>query len=327
MRAVIVTEPGGPDQLEIVDRPRPEPGADEVLIAVRATSVNGADLLQRRGGYPPPRGAGDILGLEAAGEVIAVGDDVTTCTVGDRVCGLLPAGGYADYAVLPEPLVLPLPDTVSWTQAGGLAEVYSTAFDNMVTRGGLRAGETVLIHGIASGVGTAAKLLAVRMGARVFGTASTQAKRDAAEDLGASATIDYTDEDFVERVADLTDGHGVDVIVDVVGGPYLQRNLDCLALEGRLVVVSVIGGSEAEISLRQLMVRRLTITGSTLRARPVAAKALVAEAMRSDVLPGFADGSLQVVIDSVHDLDDVATAHRTLEEGDHVGKVILHVSG
>lgn len=326
MRAVIVTEPGDPDQLEIVDRPRPEPGAGEVLVAVRATSVNGADLLQRRGGYPPPEGASDVLGLEAAGEVVELGADVSTCEIGDRVCGLLPAGGYADYALLPHQLVLPLPDEVSWTQAGGLAEVYSTAFDNMITRGGLRGGETVLIHGVASGVGTAATQLAVRLGARVIGTASTDAKRAAAEDLGASATIDYTDEDFVERVADLTDGRGVDVVVDVVGGPYLRRNLDSLALEGRLVVVSVIGGSDAEIPLRQLMARRLTITASTLRARAVPAKARVADALRRAVMPGFADGSLKVVVDSVHDLDDVADAHRTLEAGDHVGKVILHVN-
>lgn len=327
VRAVIVTEPGGPDQLQIVDRPTPTPTSGEVLVKVRSTSVNGADLLQRRGGYPPPAGASDVLGLEAAGEIVELGDGVSTWHVGDRVCGLLPAGGYAEYALLPEQLLLPLPAELSWTQAGGLAEVYSTAYDNMITRARLRAGETVLIHGVASGVGTAATQLAVRLGARVLGTASTDDKRRAAEHLGADATIDYTEEDFVERVADLTDGRGVDVIVDVVGGPYLQRNLDSLALEGRLVVVSVIGGADAELSLRQLMARRLTITASTLRARSVAAKALVAAAMRRDVLPGFADRSLRVVVDSVQNLDDVVAAHRRLEAGDHVGKVIIRVSG
>jgi NADPH2:quinone reductase len=326
VRAVVVDEPGGPEQLRIVERPDPRPGPDEVRIAVRATSVNGADLLQRRGGYPPPPGATDILGLEAAGEIVELGAHVTGLEVGDRVCGLLPGGGYAEQAVLPASLVLPLPDGMEWTQAGGLAEVFATANDNMVTRGRLRPGETVLIHGIASGVGTAATQLAVRLGARVIGTASTGAKRRAAEELGAAATIDYTAEDFVSRVEDLTEGRGVDVVVDVVGGPYLQRNLDVLALEGRLVIVSVIGGPDAQLSLRQLMVRRLTITASTLRARSIAAKAAVSETLRRDVLPGFADGSLHVVVDSVFALDDVADAHRALAAGDHVGKVIITVA-
>lgn len=326
MRAVVVDEPGGPDQLRIVERPRPQPAPDEVLVAVRTTSVNGADLAQRRGGYPPPAGATHILGLEAAGEVVEVGDEVDTVAVGDRVCGLLPGGGYADYAPLPARLALALPDDVGWEQAGGIAEVFSTAYDNMITRGRLRRGETVLIHGIASGVGTAATQLAVRMGVRVLGTASTDAKRHTAEHLGADAAIDYTTEDFVERVAELTDGRGVDVIVDLVGAPYLQRNLDALAYEGRLVIVSVIGGATAELPLWRLMARRLTITASTLRARTVDEKALVADGLRRDVLPGFADGSLQVVVDSVFDLDDVADAHRRLESGDHVGKVIIRVS-
>ncbi len=326
MRAVVVEQPGGPEQLRIVERPRPHAGAGEVVIAVRATSVNGADLLQRRGGYPPPDGASDILGLEAAGDVIEVGDDVSTCAVGDRVCGLLAAGGYAEYAALPERLALHLPDGFPWTQAGGLAEVFSTAYDNMITRGRLQEGETVLVHGVASGVGTAATQLAVRAGARVIGTASTDIKRRAARALGATDTIDYTAEDFVGRVRDLTDGRGVDVIVDVVGGPYLQRNLDCLAFEGRLVVVSVIGGADTHLSLRQLMARRLTITASTLRARSIDEKALVADRMRRDVLPGFADGSLRVVVDSVHELSDVAAAHQRLEAGEHVGKVVLRVS-
>lgn len=326
MRAVVVEEPGGPEALTIVDRPTPTPAVDEVLVEVRATSVNGADLLQRRGRYPPPEGASDVLGLEAAGEVVAVGADVTTVAVGDRVCGLLPGGGYAEYVALPERLALQLPEALDWTRAGGLVEVFATAHDSMVTRGRLTADETVLIHGIASGVGTAAAQIAVRLGAGVLGTASTAAKRRAAEQLGATATIDYTGEDFVERVRELTDGRGVDVVVDVVGGPYLQRNLDCLALEGRLVIVSVIGGPDAELSLRQLMARRLTITASTLRARSVDAKAQVIDALRTEVMPGFADGTLDVVVDSVHDLADVAEAHRRLEAGDHVGKVIIRVS-
>lgn len=325
MRAVIVEEPGGPEQLRIVDRPTPTPAPDEVLVAVRATSVNGADLAQRRGRYPPPEGAGDILGLEAAGEVVELGAAVTSRSMGDRVCGLLPSGGYAEYVTMPERLALALPDGMPWSQAGGLAEVFSTAYDNMLTRGRLRRGETVLVHGIASGVGTAATQLAVRAGARVIGTASSERKRRAARDLGASDVIDYTSEDFVDRVAELTDGRGVDVILDLVGGAYLQRNLDALATEGRLVVISVLGGASAELSLRQLMTRRLTITASTLRARSVDGKAAVAEGMRTDVMPGFADRSLRVVVDSVHDLADVAAAHRVLEAGEHVGKVVLEV--
>lgn len=326
MRAVVVEEPGAAEQLQIVDRPIPAPGADEVLIAVRATSVNRADVLQRQGRYPVPDGAGDILGLEVAGEVAETGADVTEWRPGDRVCALVAGGGYAEYATVPASAAIALPPDMPWTQAGGLAEVYCTAYDNVVVRGRLRAGETVLIHGISSGVGTSATQLAVRAGARVIGTASTPHKLDAARDLGATAGIDYTEEDFVDRARELTSGDGVDVILDLVGGPYLQRNLDALAIEGRLVIVGLQGGTRAELSLGQVLSRRLTVLGSTMRARTVEEKAAVARGMRSDVLPGFADGSLRVVVDSVFDLAQVAAAHRALEAGDHVGKIVLTVT-
>jgi putative PIG3 family NAD(P)H quinone oxidoreductase len=323
---VIVEEPGGAEQLRTVDRPIPSPADDEILVAVRATAVNRADILQRQGNYPPPQGASDILGLEVAGEVVAVGPAVTAWRPGDRVCALLAGGGYAEYATVPASVAIRLPDDMPWTEAGGLAEVFCTAHDNVLVRGQLQAGETVLIHGIASGVGTAATQLAVRAGARVIGTASTEHKLNAARDLGAWAGIDYTAEDFAARARELTSGRGVDVILDLVGGPYLQRNLDTLALEGRLVIVGLQGGARGELSLRQLMGQRLTVLGSTMRARSVEEKAAVAQRMHTDVMPGFADQSLHVVVDSVFDLEHAADAHRALEAGRHVGKIVLTVT-
>ena len=325
MRAVVVAEPGGPGQLQIVERPVPVPDAEELLVKVRATSVNRADIMQRQGNYPPPEGASDVLGLEMAGEVVETGSAVRNWQPGDRLAALLASGGYAEYATVAADAALRLPD-MPWTEAGGLAEVFCTAYDNVMVRGRLGSGETLLIHGISSGVGTAATQLAVRAGARVLGTASSATKLAAAADLGADGGIDYTSEDFVERARALTDGRGVDVILDMVGGSYLQRNLDALAPEGRIVIIGLQGGARAEVSLGQLMSRRLTVTGSTMRARSVAQKAVVARGMESDVMPGFADGSLRVVVDSVFDLEHVADAHRALEAGDHVGKVVLTVA-
>ena len=350
MRAVVVTEPGGPEQLQIVERPVPAPGPGELLVRVRATSVNRADLMQRQGRYPPPPGAGDVLGLEAAGEVVEIGPEVgpqagpeagpeahpeagsevgpeaAGWRPGDRVAALLSAGGYAQYATVAASTAMRVPEGMSWTEAGGLAEVFCTAYDNVLVRGRLRAGETLLVNGASSGVGTAAVQLAVRAGARVLGTASSAAKLAAAADLGAFAGIDYTTEDFVERVRTLTGGRGVDVILDMVGGPYLQRNLEALAPEGRLVVIGLQGGASAELPLLKVLQRRLTVTGSTMRARSVAGKAAVARGMATEVLPGFADGSLRVVVDRVFHLEEVADAHRAMEAGAHIGKIVLEVS-
>jgi putative PIG3 family NAD(P)H quinone oxidoreductase len=323
MRAVVVTESGDADQLRIVERPVPQPEPDELLVAVRATSVNRADVMQRQGRYPPPPSAGDVLGLEVAGEVVDTGAEVTGWRPGDRVCALVASGGYADYAVVHASVAIPLPPDMPWSEAGGLAEVFCTAHDNLFTRGRLRADETVLVHGVAGGVGTAASQLAIRAGARVIGTASTRRKLDAARELGVTGGIDYTSEDFVERARHLTSDRGVDVVLDVLGGPYLQRNLDALAPDGRLVIVGMQGGTRAELPLAQLLSRRLTVLGSTLRARSVPQKAAVARALHTEVMPGFADGALRVVVDSVFDLTDVAAAHRALEAGDHIGKIVL----
>ena len=326
VRAVVVAEPGGAEQLRIVDRPDPVPDADELLVKVHATSVNRADVLQRQGSYPPPPGASDVLGLEVAGEVVETGSAVSDWQPGDRMAALLASGGYAEYATVAAGTALRLPDDMTWIEAGGLTEVFCTAYDNVMVRGRLRSGETLLIHGVSSGVGTAAAQLAVRAGARVIGTASSAAKLAAAAGLGAHDGIDYTNEDFVERARALTQGRGVDVILDMVGGSYLQRNLEALAPDGRLVIIGLQGGTRAEVSLRLLMSQRLTVTGSTMRARSVAQKAKVARGMEKDVMPGFADGSLRVIVDSVFDLDHVADAHRALEAGDHIGKVVLTVA-
>jgi putative PIG3 family NAD(P)H quinone oxidoreductase len=326
MQAVVARQAGGPDVLELVDRPDPEPGPGELLVAVAATAVNRADVLQRRGFYPPPEGASDVLGLECAGTVAAVGDGVESWQVADRVCAVLPGGGYASYAVVPAAVALPWPPGLSSpVDAAAVPEVFATAFDNVFLRGGLSAGETLLVHGGSSGVGTAAVQLARRAGARVLVTASTADKLAAAAALGADAGINYREEDFVERVRALTDGRGVDVVLDVVGGPYLDRNLRALAVEGRLVVIGLQGGAKAELDLGRLLARRLSVAASTLRARSVAERVPLMERLRAEVWPGFADGSLRPVVDRVLPLRDAAEAHRVLEAGEHVGKIVLEV--
>lgn len=323
MKAVIAATPGGPDVLTVVQRPDPEPGAGDVLVRVRATAVNRADVLQREGHYPPPPGAPDVLGLEVAGEVLAVGATVMRWQPGDRVFAVVAGGGNAELAVVPADVAMPIPDRLDWHEAAAVPEVFTTAYDNVFTRGGLTAGETLLVHGGSGGVGTAATQLAVRAGCRVLATASTPEKLQACRLLGADAGIDYTTEDFVDRVSDLTDGRGVDVILDVVGARYLAPNLEALATEGRLVIIGLQGGASAEIDLRTVMGKRLRVMGSTLRARSAAEKAVVARRVERDVLPGFSDGSLRPVIDRVLPLDEVAEAHRAMGAGEHVGKIVL----
>ncbi len=326
MRAVVASRPGGPEVLEVVERPDPVPGPGEVLVRVAATAVNRADVLQRQGAYPPPPGAPDVLGLECSGTVAALGDGAEGWAPGDRVMAVVAGGGYAELAVVPAATLLPVPAGIDLVDAAAIPEVFTTVHDNVVLRGRLARGETLLVHGAASGIGTAAVQVAVRAGARVLATASSRAKLDAAIALGAAAGIDYTAEDFTAAARDATGGRGVDVILDVVGGPYLARNLDALAVEGRLVVIGLQGGAAAELDLGRVLRRRLTVTGSTLRSRSVEEKAALAARVRADVLPGFADGSLRPVIDRVLDLTDAAAAHRTLESGDHVGKIVLRVS-
>lgn len=323
MKAVVAPEPGGPEALRLEDRPEPVPGPGDLLVAVHAAGVNRADTQQRRGAYPPPPGVTDVLGLELAGEVVATGDDVREWRPGDAVCGIVAGGAYAEYATIPAGSALPLPDGLDLIQSAAIPEAFATAFDNVLQRGRLARGETLLVHGGSSGVGTAAVQLAVRAGARVLVTASSEAKLQACRDLGADAGIDYTTTDFVAAVHDLTDGEGVDVILDVIGGPYLERNLRALAVEGRLVVIGLMGGGKVEFHMGLLMPRRLTVTASTLRARPDHLKAALADALRAEVWPGFGDGSLRPVIDRVYPLEQVADAHARMESSAHIGKLLL----
>jgi putative PIG3 family NAD(P)H quinone oxidoreductase len=326
MRAVLAPEPGGPDALVLADLPDPRPGPGELLVRVAAAGVNRADVLQRRGLYPPPPGASEVLGLEAAGEVVDVGPAggaPLRHRIGDRVCAVLAGGGCAELAVVPDVVALPWPPGLDAVGAGAVPEVFATAFDNLVVRGALRPGEVALVHGGSSGVGTAAIQLARRAGCRVLVTASTPEKLAACADLGADAGIAYRDEDVVARVRELTDGRGVDVILDIVGGPYLDANLRSLAVEGRLVVIGLQGGARAELDLGRVLTRRLRVLGSTLRARSTEEKAALARRVEAEVWPGFADGSLRPVVDSVLSLEEVARAHERMESSAHIGKIVL----
>lgn len=325
MKAITVPEPGGPDALRLVELPDPVPASDELLVRVHATAVNRGDVMQRRGRYPPPDGVTDVLGLEMAGEIVGVGDAVTGWASGDRVCAVVAGGGYAELVTVPAAVALPIPENVSLTHAAAVPEVFATAHDNVFVRGRLAAGETLLVHGGASGVGTAAIQLAKRHGCRVIVTAGSEGKLAACARLGADIGINYRDSDFAEMAAEATRGQGVDVILDIVGASYFERNLASLAVEGRLVVIGLMGGARPEIDLARLMSRRLTVAGSTLRARSIPEKAAVAERLRREVWPGFADGSLRPVIDRVLPLEQAAEAHRVMEAGEHVGKIVLQV--
>lgn len=328
MRA-IVTDPatGGPEVLHVGEVDDPVPGPGQVLIAVRAAGVNRADLAQREGRYPPPPGWPDRLGMEVAGEVAALGDGVTTWAVGDRVCALLGSGGYAELAAVDAGAVFAAPPRLSWSEAGALPEVFLTAFDNVLGRGRLGAGESLLVHGGSSGVGTAAIQLARMVGARVFVTVGSEAKRAACLGLGAELALRHDEgTDWVAAVRDATGGAGVDVILDLVGAPYLARNLDALAVEGRLVVISVQGGARAEIDLSTLMRRRLSVAGSTLKARSDAEKAALVARFATEILPGFADDRLRVLVDRAYPLAEAADAHRRLASSQHIGKLVLDVT-
>jgi NADPH:quinone reductase len=325
MMAVEIAAPGGPEQLRIVRRPMPQPGEGEVLVRVAAAGVNRPDVMQRQGRYPPPPGASDIPGLEIAGEVIALGANVSGVALGDQVTALLPGGGYADYAIAAAPLCLPIPKGLSMIEAAALPETYFTVWTNLFERGGLKAGESVLIHGGTSGIGTTAIQLAVAWGARVFATAGTMEKARACERLGAARGIDYRTEDFVEVIRRETAGKGVDLILDMVGASYLARNMDAAAIEGRLVVISLIGGARAEINLGTLMSKRLTVTGSTLRIRTVAQKAAVADGLRRHVWPLLSAGRVRPVIHATFPLAQASEAHRLMETSQHIGKIVLTV--
>ena len=323
MTAVEISDPGPPEALQPVVRPTPRPGSGEVLVRVAAAGVNRADVMQREGRYPPPPGASDIPGLEVAGAVVAVGGDVAGISVGDEVCTIVSGGGYAEYCVAPAPQCLPIPDTVSLRDAASLPEAYMTVWTNVFERGRLAAGETFLVHGGSSGIGTAAIPLAKLRGARVFATAGTDEKCTACTALGADLAINYREQDFAGVVREATGGRGVDVILDMVGGAYLQRNVDSLALEGRLVIIALMEGASAEVNLAALMSKRLTVTGSTLRARRVDQKAAVARAVREHVWPHVASGRLRPAIHATYPLADAAEAHRVMQSSRHIGKLLL----
>ena len=323
MRAVVAREPGGAEALAIEHIDEPVPADDELLVQVVAAGVNRADINQREGKYRLPEGVTEVLGLEAAGHIVAVGRAVEGWNIGDEVCALLAGGCYADRIVVPASTALPWPESVDAIGAAGVYEVFATAYDNVFVRAGLATGEALLVHGGSSGVGTAAIQLAKRAGCRVIVTVGTEEKAEACRALGADECIVYKQDDFVESVARMTSGRGVDVILDVVGGEYLDRNLHCLALEGRLVIIALMGGARAELDLRTLLSRRGRIISSTIRTRTVDEKSLLAAGLLGDVWPGFADGQLEPVIDSTFALERVADAHRRMESSQHIGKIIL----
>ena len=325
MRAVVIREPGPPSVLEIAERPTPRPGRGEVLIHVAAAGVNRPDVLQRLGRYAPPRGVTDIPGLEVAGVIIDVGSEVERWKVGDRVCALLAGGGYAEYCVAPAVQCLPIPSGYTLAEAAALPEVMFTVWSNLFDRGRLQAGESVLVHGGSSGIGTAAIQLARARGARVFATAGSEEKCRACETLGAERCIDYRHADFAPVIKELTADRGVDVVLDMVGGEYVNRNLDVLGMDGRLVQIGVLGGARATINLMAVLQRRLIITGSTLRARPVAEKGDIAHDVERHVWPLLESGAVRAVVHASFPLDRAADAHACMEASTHIGKLILQV--
>ena len=324
MHAVTISEPGGPDVLTWAEVPDPVPQPGEVVIEVAATAVNRADLLQRQGFYPPPPGAPAYLGLECSGRIAALGSEVAGWAVGDEVCALLAGGGYAELVAVPAGQVLPVPGGVSLADAAALPEVACTVWSNVFAIGRLEAGDSLLVHGAASGVGTFAVQLAHAVGATVYGTARA-AKHEAVRALGADVLVDYTTADFVPAVREATDGRGVDVVLDIIGAKYLARNIDVLAPGGRLLVIGLQGGITAELNLGALMGKRGSIAANTLRARPVAEKAGIVAAVRDHVWPLIADGKVRPVIDRVLPITEAAEAHRIVEANEHVGKVVLTV--
>jgi putative NAD(P)H quinone oxidoreductase, PIG3 family len=325
MRAIEISQPGGPEVLVPVERPRPEPGPGEVLIKVSAAGVNRPDVVQRQGRYPPPPGASDLPGLEIAGEIVAGDAAAGGLRIGDKVCALVAGGGYAEYCVAPAQQCLPIPKGLSEVEAAGLPETFFTVWSNVFDRGRLAPGETLLVHGGASGIGTTAIQLATARGHKVYATAGSDDRVRAVEALGAVKGINYRTQDFVEEIKRATDGRGVDVILDMVAGDYVGRNLQCLADDGRAVIIAVLGGTKAAIDAGQVLRRRLTITGSTLRPRPVAFKAAIAQALREQVWPLLEQGKIKPVVHATFPLERACDAHAMMDAGEHIGKIILTV--
>jgi putative PIG3 family NAD(P)H quinone oxidoreductase len=322
MRAVLCREPGGPDVLEVRDVPAPEPGPNEVLLDIAASAVNRADLMQRQGNYPPPSGASDILGLECAGTVSKVGPGVERWHVGDRVCALLTAGGYADQVAVPSGQLLPVPDTMELVQAAALPEVVATVWSNVFMLAALQPDEVFLVHGGGGGIGTMAIQLAHALGARVATTVGSAEKAEVCRSLGADVAIDYKQQDFVEEVRRLSPG-GADVILDNMGAAYLARNVDALAMEGRLVIIGLQGGTKAELDIGALLRKRGAVIATFLRALPPEKKAAIIASVEANAWPLIADGTVRPIVHTTIDLDDVRSAHELVEASSHIGKVVL----
>ena len=325
MNAIDPAEPGGPEVLALVRRPVPKPGPGEVLIKVAAAGVNRPDVLQRRGHYPPPPGAPSIPGLEVAGTVAAVGAGVTAFELDQPVCALVAGGGYAEYAVAPAGQCLPVPDALTMVEAAAMPETLFTVWTNLFERAYARDGETVLVHGGTSGIGTMAIALAKLFGLKILVTCGSDEKCARAEALGADGAINYREQDFAEAVKDFTGGRGVDIVIDMVGGDYFSRNLACLADDGRHVSIAVQRGAEADLNLFDIMRRRLTITGSTLRPRSAEFKSLVAQELLDSVWPHVEAGELKPVIDTSFPLAEAAEAHRLMQSSEHFGPIVLRV--
>lgn len=326
MSAVAIREPGGPDVLEVQERQIPVPGEGEILVAVAAAGVNRPDVMQRKGLYPPPAGAPDIPGLEISGLVAKCGRGATRFKEGDAIVALVPGGGYAEFCTVHESTALPLPEPLTLVEGAGIPETTFTVWSNVFQRGNLRRGEWLLVHGGTSGIGTTAIQLAKAFGAFVLATAGSDEKCRAAKRLGADAAINYHQADFVTAVREETRGHGADVILDMVGGDYLDRNMDVAAPDGRIVQISTLAGAVTKVDLRKLMAKRLTLTDSTLRNRPVAFKAELARTVEEAVWPMIAQGRYKPVIDAIFPLSQVVQAHERIDGGEHIGKIILAVT-
>ena len=327
MTAITIRKPGGPEVLEPEQRPVPAPGAGEILIKVAAAGVNRPDVMQRQGLYPPPPGASDIPGLEIAGTVAALGPQASRWKLGDRVMALVSGGGYAEFCAAHESHALAIPEGLSFAEAAAIPETFFTVWHNAFERGGLKSGETLLIHGGTSGIGTAAIQLAKAFGARVITTAGSPEKCEAARKLGADVAVNYKTEDFVKVTKEATGGKGAEVIVDMVGGDYIGRNYEAAGVEGRIVQIAFQGSSKATVDFRRLMLKRLHHTGSTLRARSVPDKAAIAAAVAAKVMPLVAAGTVRPIMDSSFPLADAAKAHARMETSAHIGKIVLVVSG
>lgn len=327
MKAIVVTEPGGPETLALREVPAPEPGPGELLIDVHATALNRADLLQRRGLYPPPPGVTEILGLECSGVVAAHGPGGSPIEIGRRVMALLPGGGYAEQVVIPSRMAIPVPERIDMVQAAAIPEAFLTAREALFTLGRIQPGEHVLIHAAAGGVGSAAVQLAHRHGATVIATAGRADKRERARELGADVVVNYKSEDFVEIAKATTQGKGVDVVLDFVGGSYWEKHAACLAVGGRVVVIGLLGGMTAEVNFAKLLQRRQQLLGLVMRSRPGTDKVAITQGFVRESLPLFADGRLVPVIDSVFPLAEVQKAHERMEENANIGKIVLEVRG